>query len=251
MIKTFCLTRAIIKYNRKGFEAMLKVYIALTNERIVKELTQKIKKQFRNCEVHVNTSLQDECNGIKYDIYFLDIEMSNQVGYGLVFAMDVKLKQKNPVIVFISKYEAFWQSAYRVNAYWFIVEKNFYSEISEVLLSLREHFSHNYIYFRSGGKIHKASICELICLYKDDNKVCLVTEDDVYVTWSTMKKIQNFINRETNFLKINAGVIINITFLARYSIHSDEVFLRNGMQFPVSRSNKKHLLEILKDEIGF
>lgn len=170
-----------------------------------------------------------------FDIYFLDVEMPEQIG-GLELAGRIKLYDMEPVIIYVTNYVKYAPQAFEVNAFRYIPKRMLREKITEaldcVLPKIEQMSQRTYVVEVAGG-LEKILYKNIIFISKDGKYVIIHHKNGEVRERKSLSQMMDSLNAQ-EFVYIDKGYIVNIQQIE--SLRKDYVTLKNGMAFKISRS---------------
>jgi DNA-binding LytR/AlgR family response regulator len=99
----------------------------------------------------------------------------------------------------------------------------------------------NYIFIKSDGKLVKLNYDDILFIESMGDYARFVTADKKYITHSTIKSLEEKVNKE-QFMKVHRSYIINLHKID--DIRENDLYIR-GIEIPISRSLKAEVLKRL------
>ncbi|MFL2075909.1 LytR/AlgR family response regulator transcription factor [Marinilactibacillus psychrotolerans] len=189
----------------------------------------------------------------KIDILFLDIEMPKRDGIDI--AKELRDKDKELIIIYISSYEQYWKKLFSVQPFRFIkkpfkdieVEKVLYQAINE-LKNKNNCFTYTFkkntyripfhwIYYFESNK-------RKILIYDERNEII----GEFYSKMNALDK--EVTSKDINFIRVHQSFLINFKYINKWT--NDHIELMNKKLVPTSenkiKSAKIQFLNLLEKE---
>jgi len=168
----------------------------------------------------------------KFDIIYLDYQMSGIDGMDTARALRAKNVQGN--IIFVTNYPDFVYSAFEVNTFRFIKKPIEKKDIDDSLDAYFKRFGNDYpIILYSDREAVKVETSEIIFLEALGKHCVLHKKDQTFECAKTMAEIYRMLPRN-HFYKINRAFIVNFNYIDRFS--SEVVVFKNGEKAYISRN---------------
>lgn len=186
-----------------------------------------------------------------FDIIFLDINMKNKDGMST--AREIRLIDKEVLIVFITSLAQYAVEGYEVNAFDFILKPISYpifepklSRMMEVMQSRKKNY---FLLLEHDGIKEKVSTDDIEFIEVQNHLLLIKTAKYTYEKWGRLKDLEDELSGY-NFLKINQSFLVNLKKIT--SISGNSVFVENT-EISISRSHKKEIMENIVQfiEAGF
>ena len=186
----------------------------------------------------------------RYDLVFLDILMPHLSGMDL--AKEIRSKDPDVMIVFITSSTEYAIGGYAVNAYDYIVKPlNFYEfsmKMDRILVHLKEKVDRKgSIVIKSENGLVKLNYADIIYIESRKHNVVFHTREGDYMKYSPIKNIYASLPKDL-FVQFNSGYVANLFYVDK--IDGDSLVLRlpdREITLPVSRARKKETLSKLMD----
>ncbi len=179
-----------------------------------------------------------------YDAIFLDIEMPKFTGFQI--AEELNSHFPGMLIVFVSAHDELVFESFLYQLVFFLRKSRLKEElpaIVEKILTLSEKRRAACLSFKSGGKYYKIAHSDIYYLESRRNQVHLFTNKDEYALYSTLGKLYKQLPKPI-FLKSHGSFIVNVGHIK--IISANTLILTNGSSIPLSRTNRRPLLESLQ-----
>lgn len=207
----------------------------------------------------------------KPDLVFLDLQMPEVDGFGVVEAVGV---ENMPMVIFITAYDQFALKAFEIHALDYIlkpfdkerfqnalqrakkqIQQTGVDDLSSRLLGLLDDAKNNKekflerIVVKNAGKIFFLQTDEIDWIEASDNYVRLHVGKESHLVHGTMSKLESKLDPE-KFIRVHRSTIINLSrikelhplFHGEYSIR-----LQSGKELTSSRSYKHNLQKFLQN----
>ena len=173
----------------------------------------------------------------RYDILFLDIYMDGMTGIDT--AREIRQKDENVSLVFITSSNDFAMESYRVKADYYLLKPYSYTDVKQMLQEIEP------------DDIEEGRVLVLPddseCIMKDivyteytNHKVTIHFRDGhEHSLWTSQNEMEQLLCSRENFATSTKGVIINLEQIA--VIGENDVKMQNGALVPVSRARRTEL----------
>jgi DNA-binding LytR/AlgR family response regulator len=182
-------------------------------------------------------------NNNTVDLLFLDVEMPGATGFDLLDSIAY-----SPKVILTTSKEEYAYNAFQYNVSDFLKKPFTYSRFTEAIekvLSpadkLTAGIQPNYIFIKSDGKLVKLNYDDILFIESMGDYARFVTADKKYITHSTIKSLEEKVNKE-QFMKVHRSYIINLHKID--DIRENDLYIR-GIEIPISRSLKAEVLKRL------
>jgi DNA-binding LytR/AlgR family response regulator len=177
------------------------------------------------------------------DVLFLDVEMPGPNGFELLDSIAYK-----PKVILTTSKEHYAYNAYQYNVTDFLKKPFTYARFLEALdkvaftsESIKQTSGTNHIFIKSDGKLVRLNNDDILFIESMGDYVKFVTRDKKYVTYNSMKNLEEKINKDF-FMKVHRSYIINL--LKIDDIRENDLFI-NGIEIPISKNLKADVLKRL------
>lgn len=204
-----------------------------------------LKKILSNVQIQIiSANFYKAINNNKFDIIFIDIDLKETTGIKL--AMILKNIDANTIIIFVSSRNELVFNALSVQPFQFIRKSNLIEDLHITLKLIKNHFQKNskLITLDLYGRKTSIKTCDIIYIESIGHEINIITEDDTYTYRSSLKEITTLIN-SNDFCRIQKSIIVN--FNSVQEIVKNDIFLKNGNIFTISRHYKKDVLQNYKE----
>ena len=216
----------------------------------------KLKKS-RIFNVYATKSSTEALNCTKSNtihIAFLDIEIDDKTG--IEIAKEIKKRNENTVIVFITSYELYAYEAYELHAFTYILKPISHKKVYEVLDAIIEYrvksnFIKKYMLpklrIKFKGEVSYVVQQDILYIEKCRKKVRIVANEAEYEYTATLKEMENQLNKDI-FIRCHHGFIVNKSQIVSYKEFN--LYLgSNKLCIPVSKSHLNSILDYLQSTL--
>lgn len=181
--------------------------------------------------------------GIRYDILFLDIQMSGMDG--MEVGKKVKEIDSNIAIIFTTSYAEYAAQSYLIEAYQYILKQDLSYRLPVVtrqILNITKKRKTEYRMIRVIGDLKKVYYQNIIYIVKEKGTkyIQYVTSEGNYKERITLEQVYDEL-KSNLFIMVERSYIVNLKHVCRLS--GNIIFLDNGVQIAISR---KRLPEVRK-----
>ena len=183
-----------------------------------------------------------------FDLVFLDIYMYNL--NGIDTAKEIRKKDDNSILVFITTSSDFALDAYGLDALQYLIKPVTYDKIKKILDKCLKQFSINMRFIEILEDGHPAKILINDIYYIDVyDKTCFIhLKDKVIKTYSSLTKLCNLLEK-SSFLKCHRSYIVNMIYIKE--MLSNDFILKNGEKIPITKNDKLNLKQTYLDFIFY
>ena len=185
-----------------------------------------------------------------YDLVFLDYQFEDKGKDGMAIAREIRLKNKDLVIIFLTSYTSIVFDSFEIGAYRFLIkpidERKFYAAMDDYIDSLNKEQT---LIIKVDGVTHY--IKESKIMYVEGNgKKCIIHIIDgtsEIVCNETLSAIEQRLSTKL-FNRCHKSFIVNMRYVKAFN-HTDLV-LENDESIVISRSKFKDFYEAYTDYIS-
>lgn len=180
----------------------------------------------------------------EFDVIFLDTAMKHMDG--LSAAAYIRKKDKNALIVLVSKDAHYAIKGYTVEAFSFLLKPiNYFTFSREFARCIKKikNLQGKYILFSTENGIDRIPVDKIVYIESQNHKMIVNTTEKPYVVYDTMKSLESKLPK--NFSRCNNCYLVNLAFAN--GVHGEYVLI-SGEELKISRSRRKTFLE---DIAGF
>lgn len=235
------MLRIAVVEDDKAYSAQLKEYLKMYEEEKRMKLSVTV---FPDGEDIVTDYTAD------FDIILMDVEMTFM--NGMTAAEEIRKKDSEVVIIFITNMPQYAIQGYRVDALDYVLKPISYfafsQRIDRALTRVKKHTSHFITVALKGGR-QKVDVSLLCYVEVRDHDLIYHTVDGNLETKGTIKEAEDALTGG-NFFRCNRCYLVNLEYVENFQGSDVTV---NGDVIQVSRSRKKSFLDALNDymnEVG-
>ena len=178
------------------------------------------------------------------DIYILDVEMPGINGIEL--AKEIRTKDKNGEIIFLTAYDKYAVYGYETHAYSYILKDDMESKLPVILQQLYEKINSSrqqYYIIETNSRFEKILVSEILYISKEEKNSIFITKGGEYRERASLGEVFQKLN-EQEFIYIDKGQIVNIPNIER--IVQETVYMGNNIKLTISRANIKKVKNAVK-----
>ena len=211
----------------------------------------KIEQWAKNKSIAVHTDLYESAEEYlfkadqnTYDVIFLDISMRGQNGMEL--ARQIREKEKDVILVFVTSDASYVFAGYEVGAYRYLmkpVEAKKLWEILDYARAQKAAEEENYILVKKDSQSVRVNLRDVLYIEAQKHYVNLYLENEEPMTVKVVfaELLQEMQEKSDTFLATHRSYAVNIDKVVR--IGRTECTLSDGSSIPVSRSFYKAVNE--------
>lgn len=212
----------------------------------IKQYSEERDIEFEANEYSDGEEITHSTNG-PYDIIFFDIDMPKI--NGMDAAKNIREKDKNVVIVFITNLSQYAIHGYSVGALDFILKPiNYYSfslRLDRALSRVKKKETKE-IVISYQNKIKRIDSGDIYYIEIQNRKLHYHTVDSEYVVRGTMKEVEEELE-QYNFVKCNHWYLVNLKYVSEIN---DNTVIVEDSELEISRRNKTNFVKAVTDYIG-
>lgn len=223
----------------------------LDDEKIYLDLIrQEVGRVFPNIEcirqyADSEGLLYDLAEGIRYDIYFLDVELPGVDG--MTAAREIRKQDTDANIIFITAFAKYAAESYDVRAYQYILKSQISEKLPKVLRHIAEELQVSaveYYVAETSTRYDRIALRDILYIYKEKKYAIFATQQGEFRQRLTVSKIWEQLEHK-HFVWVDRGVIVNIKKVQR--VMKNELVLENGIVIKISRSNLQRVRAEIAD----
>lgn len=204
---------------------------------------QRLAKKFAiDIEIDIfydgNALVKHICNGNRYDLIYLDIEMQGKNGVDA--AREIRVFDKKALIIYVTNYESFAKEAFEVSAFRFITKPINVNKFEKYFIDAKEEIIKNPRYFRyQHNKIpYRVPIDEIMYFQSDKRITYIITNHDSRKCYGKINDIEKKL-LEVNilFYRVHQSFLVNPKYVAEY--YYNTMVLIDGTTITVSENRRK------------
>jgi DNA-binding LytR/AlgR family response regulator len=178
------------------------------------------------------------------DLMFLDIEMPEMTGIDLL-----KMLSYKPVTIITSAHPQYAIEGYDLDVLDFLVKPIVQERLLKAVNKSLDFIdakkgierNHDYIFVKCDKIIEKILLSEILYVESLHNYVAICTENKKYISYSSLKNMEGLLSAE-RFIKVQKSFIVSISKISGFS--RDSIIVKD-IRIPISRMNKKKILEVI------
>lgn len=210
----------------KGYDGM-KIVICDDDKKIREQISSLIQKQTSDADIRLFSSSEEILSsGMEYDMYFLDIEMSDISGIELAKIIRRKQEERgtHSIIIFVTGFKQYMEDAFDVNAFHYLVKPIREEKFNEVFsraereIKNTSQYKGQYIIIKNGESRKKLLLNEIQYIESCDRKVSFHMDWGVVETYARMYDLENKLGN--TFFRCHRGYLVNLEKVTAYSANS-------------------------------
>ena len=166
-----------------------------------------------------------------YSLVFVDVYMEPMDGVTL--ARELRRRQQNLCIVFLTASGDFMPEAFFVHAFHYIQKPYSREQLFSVLDDARRILPQREgrLDIMCGGHLEHLRISEIVFAVSDAHYLQICTLNGSYRTRMTLSDFLQAVSEQPSFLQINKGIIINMDYVE--AIDGQSCLMENGTRHPI------------------
>jgi two-component system, LytTR family, response regulator LytT len=227
-------------------EVMIYICIVEDQNSDLENLTNLLKAWFdkSNQEFTIDSYSSGEeflsQGNMKYDLYFLDIELDQLTGYEL--AKKIRDKDEQCLIIFTTNLASYIQKAYSVNALTYLLKpikmENLSSAMNMAVHTISLHQKKKIIVKAKEG-MFSLDLDDVLFIESKGHSILYHTKSNCYEEWSSLSKIEEQIHCY-GFSRIKTSLLVNLKYITKVRFDCVELC---SVQLPVGRTYRKSFLK--------
>lgn len=194
-------------------------------------LTIKLKEEFNDIEIDSQKQFNDDYS---YDVYFLDIDMSED--NGIEIAKRIKKADENKIVIFVTFCENMVFDALKSFPYYFLRKRYFDDELRILIQKLKRKIINSKIEIEYKNEVFFINVNDINYIKKDGNYVYVVCKQKIYKVKQPMKY---FIKE----LPLSIFGIVYQGFIVHFDYVKEEndryIVIKNNVKVYFSRGKRK------------
>ncbi|MBS6170882.1 LytR/AlgR family response regulator transcription factor [Mediterraneibacter gnavus] len=177
-------------------------------------------------------------SGKKYDLIYMDIEMTEQ--NGISAANEIREIDKKVFLIYITSYESFAKDVFEVNAYRFItkpIDWKFFRKCFEAVkdeLTVQPH----YFRYQYNKVVYRVSLDEIMYFQSDRRVTYIITEKGSKKCYGKLNDIERrLLDSNIVFFRIHQSFLVNPQYVIAYFY--DSIELLDGTILSISENRRK------------
>ena len=197
---------------------------------------------------HWQEALDYARNAPQYSVYFLDIELSDEIN-GIELCQ--RIRKQNPLsyIVFVSAYQQYALLCCQSHAFDFLLKPWTDDQLRDCLKAIcgdiLQRETVPCLEVRLGTRHIRLPIDQIVFFSKDGMNLIAHCTDSHLLTWrETVEKLAERLPPE-KFIQIHKSYIVNLKHVSEFRWADDVVILDNGESLPISRRREEEIKKLL------
>lgn len=178
--------------------------------------------------------------GSVFDIFLLDVEMEEMTG--IEVAREIRKKDFEAIIIYVTNYVEYAIDAYEVNAYRYIPKRLLDEKLPiayQKLLDVLEKKWQDCFVIEKNHQLERIPYNQIYYLKKDGKNTLLIHKNGTSKVRMSMSEVINAINSSQSFIMVDKSYAVNGWHVM--SLKDQQVVLRDGSIIPVSGPRLKQV----------
>lgn len=235
----------------------MKVAICEDQSEQIDLLNNKIKKWAKDKDINISIDDFTSAESFlfqwldydKYDVVFLDINMSKMSGIEL--SNIIREKNKTIDIVFVTGFFKYALHGYRVGALQYLIKPintlDLYSCLDKVLYRTNDKDETSKLIVETTKKVIKLDYNEIYYCIMFSPYIDVHTKSEKIVLRKKISEMEKILPSKY-FVRCHRSYIVNVKYIK--TITKNNVFLENGVKVPISRGKYKEINDTFIDYIS-
>ncbi len=180
------------------------------------------------------------CNGEKFDIIYLDIEM--KCVNGIDVAKQIRSGDYNVLLIYISSYENYFIELFEVEPFRFIKKPVDLKLFENYFMKAYERVSHNDAYFEyQFNKVqHRYLIKDILYFESSGRSIVLHGVNEEIRFYGKLSQIEKELtDGNVPFIRIHQSFLVNYRYITQISFYN--LILTDGTSLQISESRQKNV----------
>lgn len=213
-------------------------------EKMLEEITEESVTKIEVDVFYDGSSLVEHISqGKRYDIIYLDIEMTKQ--NGIDAAWNIRKLDKKVLIIYVTSHESFAKEVFEVSAFRFITKpiepqifKKYFKDAETEIVRRPKYFQYQY------NKISYRLPIEDILYFQSDRRVTyIITNDGSKKCYGKLNDIERrLVESDMYFYRTHQFFLVNPKYVTAYFYDSME--LADGTTLSISENRRKRVSEL-------
>lgn len=214
------------------------------------ELTKHLELYYiqNHLSFHINhffSGVQLLSSSLNFDIIFMDYKMSDI--NGLETSRQIRLRNNEVKIIFISNYPEIVFDSFEVNTFRFLVKPICKEKLFEALNYYRESLdTSSYFIMRTHEEIRKIKHSNIIYLEAHKKHTLIRTIDNYYILKKNLSEAKKALPTEM-FVQCQRAYIVNIRYVSNYN--TSTIFFDNNEKAKLGKKYKSNFKKVFLEYI--
>ena len=184
-----------------------------------------------------------------YDIIFLDIHMGDENKNGIQIAYEIRERDKNVILIFLTGLTQYLKDGYKVQAYRYLTKPISYNELkNETCIAIDEikRRQNSFLNIKKNSTYQRVPIDDIYYIETDRRKTIIHTKNGKINCAQTISHLGDMLENK-RFYRCHNSYLINLIYVNQ--IIRKNVYI-NGDEIPISRQKVKDLKDKLSTYLG-
>lgn len=240
------LLQGTIKCSSERGRKLIRVIICDDDSAFLKGLNQVVEAALKElgipAKIRCYSSIDQIINPIleKCDIALLDIDFNQSRYNGFDVAKRLRNIRKNAVIIFITNYIEYAPEGYEVQAFRYLLKKNYKTKIQEYIKEAVTHLenSSQSLKIKINGEVIDIALNSILYIESHLRTAIIHAQKEKgekeYLYYAAISDLESQLEPQ-GFLRVHKSYLVNMHHLKKYQCH--EAVLSNGTTLRVSARN--------------
>lgn len=214
-------------------------------EDVLYEIGKDINQEIETEVYYSGENLCDYlCEGNRFDLIFLDIELSNINGVEVGKIIREKLKDELTQIVYISGNESYAMELFEIRPLNFLIKPFSKEKLEEVLLKAIKllHKENNFFEYKNNNITFSILLKDILYFESHGRKVNIFLSNETKSFYGKLSTVEEQIHNQ-DFIMIHKSYLINLNHCIEYTY--EYVKMSNEEVLTISQNNRKSVREKL------
>lgn len=219
-------------------------FVASNIEKMIEKLAVTTNTKVEIDVFYDGSTLVDYIDkGKRYDIIYLDIEMTKQNGVDAARA--IRVVDTKVLIIYVTSHESFAKEVFEVEAFRFITKPIDQRKFQRYFLDARKEIlkKPKYFQYQYNKVSYRVAIDEIIYFQSDRRVTYIITSDGSKKCYGKLNDIEKkLVQSNTYFYRTHQSFLVNPRYVYRYIYDSME--LMDGTTLTISENRRKSVNEL-------
>lgn len=242
---------------------VLKIHI-VDDEKMARDRIKRFLKNYSQAsevsESENGLQALEQIKVLKPDILFLDIQMPQMTGFEVLY----QIPERSFQVIFQTAYDEFAVKAFEVNACDYLLkpftEERLFHSLAKAITAksqqdqirqLEKHLEASQVYLKNlvsktGGQSKILRVEDILSFKSEDHYTFAVTETSEFIVDLSLQQLEEKLD-PAQFIRTHRSHIVKLASIVKVGgVADSKVSLVNGFTAPLSRENRKKVLEKLR-----
>lgn len=212
-----------------------------------KELTAQLQTFFQNkntepdfCYFSNEKAALELCQEAHlYDLVFMDVNLGGRQD-GVEISRKLRMQAPELPIIFLTSLENRAIDGYDVDAFGFIIKKNYKEKLPVVLEKLwKQLYAAKTLTITEKSEVHVLPVKDILWIESEGRSSLVHTANAEYTDTRSIQTIASVLS-DTGFIECFKSIFVNVEKIK--SVNTDTITLINDFKLPVSRRSRKNVM---------